>query len=273
MPEHRDIPGARDNPGVKVAVVTGAATGIGRATTELFAERGYRVVAVDLSDDALAWTKHHDSVHALVGDVSDDEVGRRMVATALAEFGGLDTVVLNAGIARRTDWESDDAMESFDRIMAVNVRGVVSGIRHAAPAMAVRGGGSIVAVASTSGVGGDPERWAYNASKAAVINLVKAAALDFGAQGVRVNAAAPGPTLTPILQGGSASQEHLEALRRPIPLQRMARPEEQAEVIWFLGTPASSFVTGATVMSDGGITANAGIFLPRSVPLSEVLYS
>ena len=270
MPEHQSIPGLPESGQRKVAIVTGAATGIGRAASELFAKRGYHVVAVDLSADALVWTSENDAIRPLVGDVSDDELGRRMVATALDEFGGLDTVVLNAGIARRTDWESDEAMESFDRIMAVNVRGVVSGIRHAAPAMAARGGGAIVAVASTSGVGGDPERWAYNASKAAVINLVKAAALDFGAHGVRVNAAAPGPTLTSILQGGSASQEHLEALRRPIPLQRMARPDEQAEVIWFLGTPASSFVTGATVMCDGGITANAGIFLPQSVPLSDV---
>lgn len=270
MPERRHIPGSPDDSERRVAIVTGAATGIGRATTELFVERGYHVVAVDLSSDALEWTLGDEAILPLVGDVSDDELGRRMVEVARDEFGGLDTVVLNAGIARRTHWEADDAMAAFDRIMAVNVRGVVSGIRHAAPAMAARGGGAIVAVASTSGVGGDPERWAYNASKAAVINLVKAAALDFGAQGVRVNTAAPGPTLTPILQGGSATQEHLEALRRPIPLQRMARPGEQAEVIWFLGTPASSFVTGATVMCDGGITANAGIFLPQSIALSDV---
>ena len=85
-----------------------------------------------------------------------------------------------------------------------------------------------------------------------------------------MNAVAPGPTLTPILRGGAVSHERLEALRRPIPLQRLARPQEQAEVIWFLGTPASSFVTGTTVMCDGGITANAGIFLPPSANLSDV---
>lgn len=254
----------------RVAVITGAATGIGRASAELFADRGFRVVAVDLSHEALEWTHGRDGVRALVGDVSDDALGAAMVATALEAFGRLDTVVLNAGIARRIDWQAEDAMAHFDRIMAVNVRGVVSGIRHAAPAMAERGGGSIVATASTSGVGGDPERWAYNASKAAVINLVRAAAIDFGARGVRVNAVAPGPTLTSILQGGAATNDHLEALRRPIPLQRMARPEEQAEVIWFLGTESSSFVTGATVMCDGGITANAGIFLPPAASLTDV---
>ena len=141
------------------------------------------MVAVDISTEALAWTRDRECVRILVGDVSDD------------------TVMLNAGIARRIGWQDEDAMALFDRSMAVNVRGVVSGIRHAAPAMADRGGGAIVATASTSGVGGDPERWAYNASKAAVINVVKAAAIDFGARGVRVNAVAPGPTLTPILQG------------------------------------------------------------------------
>jgi NAD(P)-dependent dehydrogenase (short-subunit alcohol dehydrogenase family) len=134
------------------------------------------------SAEAPAWTRHHESIRLLVGDVSDDAVAAEMVAMALETFGRLDAVVFNAGIARRIGWQDEDAMALFDRIMAVNVRGVVSGIRHAAPAMAGRGGGAIVATASSSGVGGDPERWAYNASKAAVIKLVKAAAIDFGAR-------------------------------------------------------------------------------------------
>ena len=137
----------------RVAIVTGAATGIGRASAEIFADRGYAVVAVDISTEALAWTRDREGIRLLVGDVSDDAVAAEMVAMALETFGRLDTVVLNAGIARRIGWQDEDAMALFDRIMAVNVRGVVSGIRHAAPAMADRGGGAIVATASTSGAG------------------------------------------------------------------------------------------------------------------------
>lgn len=252
-----------------VAVITGAGTGIGQAAAMMFADRGYDVIAVDLNDEALHWTASR-GITTIVGDVSEESTSERMVAAALDTFGRLDTVVLNAGIAKRTEWEADDVMETFDQIMSVNVRGVVAGIRHAAPAMAARGGGSIIATASTSGLGGDPQRFAYNASKAAVINICRAAALDWGHAGVRVNAMGPGPTMTPILQDGRVTPEHLDELRRNIPLQRLGRPEEQAEVIYFLGSPASSYVTGAVFMCDGGITANAGIFPPPSVPLSEV---
>lgn len=252
-----------------VAIVTGAGTGIGQAAAMMFADRGYDVIAVDLNEDALHWASAR-SLATVVGDVSEESTSERMVAAALEGFGRLDTVVLNAGIAKRTEWESDDVMETFDQIMSVNVRSVVAGIRHAAPAMAARGGGSIVATASTSGLGGDPLRFGYNASKAAVINICRAAALDWGHAGVRVNAMGPGPTMTPILQGGRMTPEHLETFRRNIPLQRLGRPEEQAEVLYFLGSPASSFVTGAVFMCDGGVTANAGVFQPTSIPLSEV---
>lgn len=249
-----------------VAIVTGAGAGIGEATARLLLERGYGVVAADVSVDALSWTSDASGTVPCVADVSTEEGNAVMVAAAVAEFGRLDAMVLNAGIARRTHWEADDAVEAYDRIMAVNARGVVLGIRHGAPRIAADGGGAIVVVASTSGVGGDPERFAYNASKAAAINLARAAALDWAVRGVRVNVLAPGPTMTSILQGGKVTPEHLAELTRNIPMQRMGTPQEQAEAICFLASPAASFITGAVLMCDGGITANAGIFPPPQAP-------
>jgi meso-butanediol dehydrogenase / (S,S)-butanediol dehydrogenase / diacetyl reductase len=247
-----------------VAIVTGAGTGIGQATARLFHDRNYAVVATDVSPDALSWAVDVPDCQTVVADASDEESTAAVVGAAVKAFGRLDVAVLNAGIARRVDWMADDAVQQYDRIMAVNARGVVLGIRHAAPVIATQGGGSIVVVGSTSGIRADPDRWAYNASKAAAINLARAAALDWAHRGVRVNVLAPGPTLTPILQGGKPSSDHLDELSRSIPLQRLARPEEQAEAIYFLASPAASYITGAVLMCDGGITANVGIFPPHA---------
>ena len=249
-----------------VAIVTGAGAGIGQATARMLHARGYRVVVADISAEALSWTQGIDGLLGVVADVSLEEDNEAMVRAAVEAFDRLDVLVLNAGIARRTQWEGEDAVDAYDRIMAVNGRGVVLGIRHAAPRIAADGGGAIVVVASTSGVRADPERFAYNASKAAAINLARAAALDWAVRGVRVNVMAPGPTMTSILQGGRVTPEHLAELTRNIPLQRMGTPDEQAEAICFLASPAASFITGSVLMCDGGITANAGIFPPPRGP-------
>lgn len=248
------------------AVVTGAGAGIGEATARMLAERGHAVIAADLSDDALQWTRDIAHVHPVQADVSTPE-GYSAIADAVARVGlPLRAAVLNAGIARRSLWEADDAIDVYDRTMAVNARGVMLGIRALAPLIEAGGGGGIVVVASTSGVGGDPMRFAYNASKAAAINLARAAALDWAVRGVRINVVAPGPTRTGILQGGRVTAEHLAELTRNIPLQRLALPQEQAEAICFLASPAASFITGSVLMCDGGITANAGVFPP---PLAQ----
>ena len=164
--------------GERVAIITGAASGIGRAAVELFTERGTKVVAVDLSADGLSWAAGRDDVVTVAGDVSQPATNAAMVQAAVDTWGRLDWAFLNAGVVGSPPIEGDGAADRLDEILAINVRGVMLGIRHCAPAMRAAGGGSIVATASTSGMRGDPGSWAYNASKAAVINLVRAAAID-----------------------------------------------------------------------------------------------
>ncbi len=248
--------------GERVAIVTGAASGIGRATVELFHERGHRVVAVDLTTDSMAWAADFAGVHVMAGDASTAATNVDMAAAALDLYGRLDVAALNAGIVGSPPLEGDGAIERLERILDVNVVGVALGIRHCAPALRASGGGAIVATASTSGMRADPGSWAYNASKAAVINLVRAAAIDYAAEGIRVNAVAPGPTETGMTEGLNRVPQMKDDMTRRIPMQRWGTPREQAEVIWFLGSPAASFVTGVTVPCDGGISANVGHFLP-----------
>ena len=252
--------------GERVAIITGAASGIGRAAVELFTERGCNVVAVDLTAEGLSWAAGRGDIVTVAGDVSRPPVNAAMVAAALERWGRLDSVYLNAGVVGSPPIEGDGAIERFDEILAVNVRGVVLGIRHCAPALRASGGGSIVATASTSGMRADPGSWAYNASKAAVINLVRAAAIDYATHNIRVNAVAPGPTITGMTRGLERAPELYEEMTRRIPMQRWGLAREQAQVAWFLCSPDASFVTGVTIPCDGGISANVGHFLPPAGP-------
>lgn len=247
----------------RVVVVTGAGSGIGRATAERVLAEGGSVVAVDLTDELLAWTGSHasvDRIASVAGDVASAALNEAAVHLAVQRFGRVDASVLNAGIAMSGDLLTLP-MDEVDRVLSVNVKSVILGIRAAVPCM--EAGGSFAVTASTSALAGDPNMWPYNTSKGAVVNLVRAASLDLGPRGIRINAICPGPTETGMTNRIKGVPEIYEGLRRRIALQRWGRPEELAAVISFVISDEASFVTGAVIPVDGGITASTGQFLPN----------
>ena len=238
-----------------VAIVTGAAGGVGRATVELLASRGARVVAEDIKD-AVAELES-DDVATLAGDVADAATARRAVALARKRFGALDILVNNAGrFLMKPITETSE--EEWDELMRVNVRGAFLHSREALPALAEHGDGRIVNVASISGVIGLSGQAAYCSTKGAIVQLTRQLAIE-AAPRVRVNAVAPGAIDTPfvdaVLGFTPDRDERLAAIAAQHPLGRLASAQEIAEVIAFLASPRSSIITGAVLLADGGFTA------------------
>jgi len=245
----------------RVAVVTGAASGIGRACAQGILRDGGSIVAVDVVTprwlDAAEPTSGHTRV--VVGDVTDERVNARAVDAA-GDLGGLHAMLLNAGLPSSGTIDGLD-MATFDRVIDVNLRAVVLGVRAGLPALRRAESAAIAVTASVSGLGGDPGLWAYNAAKGGVVNFVRAAALELGRQGIRVNAVCPGPIHTGMTAALAQAPVH-EDLRRHIPLGRWGEPDEVAAVLLFLASPAASFVNGAIVPVDGGVFAGSAQFTP-----------
>lgn len=247
LPESWDLTG-------KAAVVTGAARGIGRVTAELLRARGARVVASDLSE-----TVHElrgENVLTVTGDVADEETAQRTIGMAVERFGQLDILVNNAG---RTLNKAliETSVQDWDRTLSINARGNFLHSREAVRAMLPTGGGAIVCVVSVVSQVAMKELAAYAASKGAIVQLVKVIAAEYSDQGIRANAVAPGVIETDILDttGVTDSRTVLASYGPAHPIGRVGQPSEIAEIIAFLASPASSFMTGALVMADGGFTA------------------
>ncbi len=208
-----------------IAIVTGAGSGIGLATVRLLAARGGKVVAVDLTSESLAVFDGVEAVRTLVGDVTDESVNAAAVALAERTWGGLDVLVLNAGIRGSGQIDTVD-MAVFDRSIDVNLRAVALGMRTGIPSLRRRGGGAIVVTSSNTGLLGEANRWPYAAAKAGVINLVRSVAIDVGPDGIRVNAVCPGPTITGMTEHVIEQQpQRFAALQNNVPLRRWAEPD------------------------------------------------
>jgi NAD(P)-dependent dehydrogenase (short-subunit alcohol dehydrogenase family) len=241
----------------KVAIVTGAARGIGSATVRRLVDDGAQVLALDLPGSEMADTQ--PGIVPFEADVAEGEDWQRAVERVREKFGRLDILVNNAGISGFIGPLVDYPVDSFDRVMAVNARGVFLGMKHCAPAM--EGGGSIVNIASISGMGGGANTLAYTASKHAVIGMTKLAAIEFAPRRIRVNAVCPAPTATEMMFGlaREKSPDDQEGFRRSfeqnIPLGRYGEADEVAAAIAFLASDEASFSTGAVLTVDGGMRA------------------
>jgi NAD(P)-dependent dehydrogenase (short-subunit alcohol dehydrogenase family) len=239
----------------KVVVVTGAGSGIGRASAELFAQEGARVVCADRSgaqeETARTIGEVAVPVHADVSVAADVE---RMVSAAESAFGRLDVLFNNAGFGGPIAPLAEQSENTWDEVHAVNLKGVFLGMKYGIPALQRAGGGSIINTASAVGIAGMRGHGVYSAAKAGVIQLTKVAALDHAAEGIRVNAICPGMTWTGLVKA-SADNERPPAGAKPplpIPMDRWGLPTELAAAALFLASDESSFITGVALPVDGG---------------------
>lgn len=244
----------------KVALVTGASSGMGRATAVRFVEEGARVVCADIMDEAgkqLADELGEGAIHVHL-DVTSEEDWQAGIELAARHFGGLDILVNNAGIL---SFGAVDAMsrDEYERLVQVNQVGTFLGMKYAVPALERAGRGAIVNVSSLEGLGGGAYLTAYTASKFAVRGMTKAAAWELGRKGIRVNSIHPGAIRTPMVESQPGFNEDAATfIGRRTALKRMGEPDEVAAVTVFLASDDASYITGAEVSVDGGVAASSG---------------
>jgi NAD(P)-dependent dehydrogenase (short-subunit alcohol dehydrogenase family) len=238
----------------KIAVITGAGSGMGKAMVARFCEQGAKVVAVDISGKQHAVAEQFgDSCVGFHADVSSSDDVQAMLQKAVDHYGRLDVLCNNAAIQGYLRPTAEYEVEEFDRVMAVNARSVFLGMRYAIPLMLKSGGGSIVNTASMASKVAFPQLIAYAASKGAVMMMSKNAAVEYGEQGIRVNCFCPGAIKTGMTD--SMPAEYINAVIQANPVKRIGRAEEIADLALFLASDESSFITGTEIVIDGGYTA------------------
>src|SRR5256884_2072409 len=245
----------------QVALVTGAGSGMGLVTAQAFAEAGAAVVLADIDEVAVCAATDDLTAtgHQAVGvtcDVADEAQAAAMVERAVAAFGRLDMAFNNAGVQVPPSDAADEPAENFDRVNAINLRGVWASMKHELRQMRDQGSGAIVNCSSLGGLVGLPSRAAYHASKHGVIGLTKSAALEYAPRGVRINAVCPGTIDTPMVADMLAKGEldMAEAVRNQ-PIGRLGTADEIAAAVLWLCSPGASFVVGVALPVDGGYTA------------------
>ena len=248
----------------QVALVTGASSGIGRATALLFASAGAAVVvgarraeALDTLVDEIETAGGHAA--SLAGDVRDESFAQALVALARSRFGGLDIAFNNAGALGALGPTPEVSLEAWREAVDVNLTGAFLGAKHQLPALRERGGGALIFTSTFVGhTAGFPGTACYAASKSGLIGLTQALAVEAAADGIRVNALLPGGTDTPMAREMNGTAEQMAAVARLHALGRIASPEEIARAALFLASPASSFMTGTAMLVDGGVSIKKG---------------